>query len=57
MTEQGYLKHTPFSSPEPKAQDELLWSLPVRDPSIRLSVHIFERLLLWNPWATLHAEP
>ena len=29
------------------AQDELLWSLFIRRPS----VYIFKRLLLWSPWA------
>ena len=41
------------------AQDELLWSLFVRHPSVRPcvrpsvrpSVNIFKRLLLWNRWA------
>ena len=33
------------------AQDELLWSLFVRRPSVRPSVNIFKRLLLWNRWA------
>ena len=37
------------------AQDELLWSLFVRRPSvcpsIRPSVNIFKRLLWWSPWA------
>ena len=37
------------------AQNELLWSLSVRRPSvrpsIRPSVNIFKRLLLWNRWA------
>ena len=41
------------------AQDELLWSLFVRRPSVRASVrpsvrpsvNIFKRLLLWNHWA------
>ena len=32
------------------AQDELLWSLFVRRPSVRLSVNIFKRLLR-SPWA------
>ena len=41
-----------FSSSEPKAQDDLLWYLAVRRLSVCLSsVHVFERLLLWNPWA------
>ena len=39
-------------SPEPKAQDELLWSLPVRRPS----VHTFERLLLWNPFCQVSSN-
>ena len=33
------------------AQDELLWSLFVRRPSVRPSVNIFKRLLLWSRWA------
>ena len=41
------------------AQDELLWSLFVRCPSacacvrasVRPSINIFKRLLLWNRWA------
>ena len=33
------------------AQDELLWSLFVRRPSVRASVNIFKWLLLWNRWA------
>ena len=45
----GFLAH--LSS----AQDELLWSLFVRRPSVRPSmrpsVNIFKRLLLWNRWA------
>ena len=44
--------HTPahfISSPE-LSQDELLWSLFVRRPSVRPSVNIFKRLL-WSPWA------
>ena len=36
------------------AQDELLWSLFVRRPSVRAcvrpSVNIFKRLLLWSRW-------
>ena len=32
-----------FSSLEPKAQDEILWSF-----TVRLSVHTFKGLLLWN---------
>ena len=40
-----------FSSPEPEAQDELLWSLSVRRFVVCRSVHTFEWLLLWNPWA------
>ena len=36
-----------FSSPELKAQDELLWSLAVRRPSVVCPP--FERLLHWNP--------
>ena len=45
-----------FSRPEPKAQDELLWSILVRRPSARLSVHTFERLL-WNPGPKIFVEP
>ena len=39
-----------FSSSEPKAQDELLWSLTIRHPSsvVRPSAHTFERLLPWT---------
>ena len=33
------------------AQDELLWSLLVPRVSVRLSVNIFKRLLLWSRWA------
>ena len=50
-----------FSSPEPKAQDELLWSLSICRPSVRPSVHLpFEQLLLCNHWASsfkFHVEP
>ena len=34
-----------FTSPEPKVQDELLWSLAI---CLCLSVHTFEQLPLWN---------
>ena len=42
-----------FSSPEQKAQDELLWSLPIRHTSICLTVrsHLWRLLLFWNPHA------
>ena len=38
-----------FSSPEPKAQDELLWSLSVRHPSDHPSVHTFEHFSSETP--------
>ena len=45
----------PFLAHLSSAQDELLWSLFVRRPSVRqsvrLSINIFKRHLLWSRWA------
>ena len=47
-----------FSSPEPKAQDELLWSLAVRHPSVHSSIHppgpVFFKLHV-EPWSGIES--
>ena len=48
---QRYRNTTSFLAHLSSAQDELLWSLFVRRPSVCPSVNIFKQLLLWSRWA------